>query len=99
MGSQQFRQGVFNRLPRFRVSWSAAVKDVFVVGFFTRAEQVVDNLCEFMSCGADYLGFAELPSDTPRELAELFWQIAELNSSSTGSLRVGHEQDAFRNHC
>ena len=90
MGSQQFRRGVFNRLPRFRASWSAAVKDGFVVRFFTRAEQVIHNLCEFVSCGADCFGFAELPSDKPKELAELFWQIAERNSSPPGSLR-GHE--------
>jgi hypothetical protein len=44
------------------------VKDGFVVGFF-RAEQVIHNACEFMSCGGDCLGFAELPSDAPKELA------------------------------
>ena len=46
------------------------MKDGFVVGFF-RAEQVIHNACEFMSCGGDSLGFAELASDAPKELAEI----------------------------
>ncbi len=50
------------------------MKDGFVVGFFS-AEQVIHNACEFMSCGGDRLGFAELASDTPKELAEIVFGV------------------------
>jgi hypothetical protein len=50
------------------------VKDGFVVSLF-RPEQVMHNACEFVSCGGDCLGFAELPSDTPKELAEIVFGV------------------------
>jgi hypothetical protein len=46
------------------------VKDAFVVGF-PSAEQMVNNPSELVSRGGDGLGFAELPSDAPKELTEI----------------------------
>jgi hypothetical protein len=52
------------------------VKDGFVVSFF-RAEQVIHHACEFVSGGGNGLGFAELPSDTPKELAEMVFGVMQ----------------------
>jgi hypothetical protein len=62
-----------------RTSWGffvAAVKDGFVVSLFS-AEQVIHNASEFVSCGGDCLGFAELPGDTPKELAEIVFGVMQ----------------------
>ena len=50
----------------------AAVKDTLVIGF-PSAEQIVSNPSELVSCGGDGLGFAEFPSDAPKELAEIIF--------------------------
>jgi hypothetical protein len=54
----------------------AAVKDSFVASFFG-TEQVIQNAGEFVSGGGDCLGFAELPSDTPKELAEITFRMMQ----------------------
>src|SRR6267143_1265866 len=54
----------------------AVVKDGFVVGFFG-AEQVIHNPSELVSRGGDGLGFAELPGDTPKELAEIVFGVMQ----------------------
>jgi len=43
------------------------VKDTLVVGF-PSAEQMVNNPSELVSRGGDCLGFAEFPSDAPKEV-------------------------------
>jgi hypothetical protein len=65
--------------PKLSTSYGffvAAVKDGFVVSLF-RAEQVIHNACEFVSCGGDCLRFAELPSDPPKELAEIIFGVMQ----------------------
>ena len=54
----------------------AGVKDGFVVSLFS-AEEVIHNPCEFVSCGGDGLGFAELASDTPKELAAIVFGVMQ----------------------
>jgi hypothetical protein len=61
--------------PKLRASQSffiAAVKHTLVVRFLG-AKQVVNNSSQFVSRGGDSLGFAELPSDPPKELAEIIF--------------------------
>jgi hypothetical protein len=52
------------------------VKDGLVVSLFS-AEQVIHNACELVSRGGDGLGFAELPSDTPKELTEIIFGMMQ----------------------
>jgi hypothetical protein len=68
-----FPESVLSALIGFFV---AAVKDTLVVGF-PGAEQMVNNPSEFVSRGSDCLGFAELPSDTPKELAEIVFGVMQ----------------------
>ena len=46
------------------------MKDTLVVGF-PRAQQMVNNPRELVGRGGDGLGFAEFPSDAPKELTEI----------------------------
>ena len=64
-----FPKSVLSALYGFFV---AAVKDTFVVGF-PSAEQMVNNPSELVSRGGDGLGFAEFPSDAPKELTEIIF--------------------------
>src|SRR5258708_20886279 len=68
-----FPESVLSALYGFFV---AAVKDGFVVSLFS-AEQVIHNACELVSCGSDCLGFAELPSDASKELAEIVFGVMQ----------------------
>src|SRR5713101_823195 len=64
-----FPKSVLSALYGF---FGAAVKDTFVVGF-PSAEQMVNNPSELVSRGGDGLGFAEFPSDAPKELTEIIF--------------------------
>jgi hypothetical protein len=44
---------------------------------FPRAEQMVKNPSELVSRGGDGLGFAEFPSDTSKELAEIVFGVMQ----------------------
>jgi len=68
-----FSETVLSALYGFFV---AAVKDTLAVGF-PRAEQMVKNPSELVSRGGDGLGFAEFPSDTPKELAEIVFGVMQ----------------------
>lgn len=54
----------------------AAVKDTLVIGF-PSAEQMVNNPSELVSRGGDGLGFAEFPSDAPKELTKIVFGMME----------------------
>lgn len=60
------------KLRTFYRFFVAAVKDTLVVSF-PCAEQVIHNAREFVGGGGDCLGFAEFPSDAPKELAEIIF--------------------------
>src|ERR1039458_8899900 len=42
---------------------------------FLSAEEAVNNPSEFVCRGCDRLGFAEFPSDPPKELAEIIFGV------------------------
>jgi len=68
-----FPESVLSALNGFFV---AAVKDTLVVGF-PSAEQMVNNPSELVSRGGDCLGFAEFPSDAPKELTEIIFGMMQ----------------------
>jgi hypothetical protein len=68
-----FPESVLSALYGFFV---AAVKDTLVVGF-PSAEQMVNNPSELVSRSGDGLGFAEFPSDAPKELTGIIFGMMQ----------------------